>query len=351
MVEAFGRALDYGPGAPGRAVFYTGARGSGKTVMLNEAVAQARERGWLVVNETARQGLTDRIATVHVPRLEGELGAPAPKRRISSITAPLGAGAVAWQTSEPARVRGDLQTRLFDLADRLAEHETGLLITIDEIHKSVKEELRELFHVLQLANRESKDVAFASAGLPSAVHDLLNDDVLTFLRRAQRHLLGPVSREEASKAVQEPLMAAGVGINPQTARDAVDVTRGYPFLIQLVGYHLFETARDGSVTATTAALATREALAQLGQLVHEPALRDLSSADRMVLRAMAQDRGKPSRMADLVDRLSKPRSWVNNYRSRLIAAEVIEPAGRGLVRYTIPYLGDSLQREEPAEDW
>lgn len=50
LVEEFGESLDDGLGAPGRATFYTGARGTGKTVMLNEAVDQARQRGWLVVN-------------------------------------------------------------------------------------------------------------------------------------------------------------------------------------------------------------------------------------------------------------------------------------------------------------
>ena len=53
LIEQFAEALDNGPGAPGRATLYTGARGTGKTVMLNEAADVARQRGWLVVEETA----------------------------------------------------------------------------------------------------------------------------------------------------------------------------------------------------------------------------------------------------------------------------------------------------------
>ena len=56
-ILAFGDALDDGPGAPGRATLYTGVRGIGKTVMLNEAESQARQRGWVVVTETAVPGL------------------------------------------------------------------------------------------------------------------------------------------------------------------------------------------------------------------------------------------------------------------------------------------------------
>ncbi len=39
------------PGPSGRATLYTGARGSGKTVMLNAVEDRAKERGWLVNTE------------------------------------------------------------------------------------------------------------------------------------------------------------------------------------------------------------------------------------------------------------------------------------------------------------
>jgi|GEM_PF-5670845 len=39
------------PGPSGRATLYTGARGSGKTVMLNAVKDRAKERGWLVTTE------------------------------------------------------------------------------------------------------------------------------------------------------------------------------------------------------------------------------------------------------------------------------------------------------------
>ena len=43
LVSDFGDALDDGPGAPGRATIYTGARGVGKTVMLTGPLAGAAE--------------------------------------------------------------------------------------------------------------------------------------------------------------------------------------------------------------------------------------------------------------------------------------------------------------------
>ena len=50
---------------------------------------------------------------------------------------------------------------------------------------------------------------FVGAGLSSAVSDLLNDEVLTFLRRADRHHLGSVSSRDVARAIREPVTDAG----------------------------------------------------------------------------------------------------------------------------------------------
>ncbi len=45
LIEEFAEALEDGPGSAGRATLYTGARGCGKTVMLNAVEDRAKERG------------------------------------------------------------------------------------------------------------------------------------------------------------------------------------------------------------------------------------------------------------------------------------------------------------------
>src|SRR5947199_154398 len=85
--------------------------------------------------------------------------------------------------------------------DRLLdEHETGLLITLDEIHQIQIGELRELATTVQHAFRDERQLAFVGAGLASAVSDVVNDDVLTFLRRAERHSLSSVSSRDVERA-------------------------------------------------------------------------------------------------------------------------------------------------------
>lgn len=51
----------------------------------------------------------------------------------------------------------------------------------------------------------------------------------------------------------------------------------------------------------------------------------------------------PSNMSDIAERLRVDSNFASQYRLRLIAAELIEPAGHGKVDFTMPYLRDYLR--------
>lgn len=60
------------------------------------------------------------------------------------MTAPLNVGSVAWDTIEAHVVQGGLRNQIELLTDLLVEHDTGVLVTLDEIHQNQLEELREV---------------------------------------------------------------------------------------------------------------------------------------------------------------------------------------------------------------
>ena len=178
------------------------------------------------------------------------------------------------------------------LTDLLAEHRTGVLITLDEIHHNQIVELRELATTIQDAFREDRDVAFAGAGLAASVTDVVNDDVLTFLRRAERHPLGPVPRADVRRAFREPIEAAGRSVGDAALHIMVDGADGYPFLLQLVGAHTWRQHPDRrEITVDDATAGVAAARRRLAALIHEPALHGLSDMDRAFLHAMAHDSG------------------------------------------------------------
>lgn len=349
LLEDFTAALEDGPGAPGRVTLYTGARGTGKTVMLNEVEDLARQQGWRVISETATPGFAARLVSEHLPGLLREIDPEDTKTELTGISAPMGLGGASWQTTEPHQVVPALRTQITAACDLLAETGSGLLLTLDEVHHHQVAELRELASILQHLVREEREIMFAGAGLPSTVSTVLNDEVLTFLRRADRHSLGRVSLDEVAIAIQEPIGEASRKISDALARRAAEATNGYPFLIQLVGYHIWrQQPRHKHVSVADVNAGIIAARRRVGSLVHEPAIADLSDVARTFLLAMAQDDG-PSRMSDIAARLDVDRNYAGQYRLRLIATELIEPAGRGRVDFTMPYLRDYL-REHAALD-
>ena len=77
-------------------------------------------------------------------------------------------------------------------------------------------------------------------------------------------------------------------------------------------------------------------------MVIEAALATVSAKDQEFLKAMAQDESA-SRTADLATRLNAKKNTIGNYRARLIDAGLIEPAGYGLVDFTLPGLREYLR--------
>lgn len=328
-------------GGSALATLVTGARGSGKTVLLNAFEDVARSQGWIVFSEAATPGLIDRLITDRLIPLLDELDGDGPYE-LRSLSG-MGFGA-SWERGD----RTDGQTRpgfrplLETITDRLAEQGVGLMVSVDEVHRSAIDDLRELTTAVQHGFREERPLALVAAGLPSAVADLLNDDVLTFLRRAHRVELGPVSPDDVALGLARPLDDAGRKITTNALRRAVTATEGYPFMIQLVGDELYRSTPDVVIDVGAADVAIPAAARRLGRLVHETALADLSVIDRSFLVAMAHD-DSASRMGDIATRLGVDANYASQYRLRLLASGVIRSAGHGLVDFELPYLRDYLQ--------
>lgn len=349
-LDDFREGLRGGPGSPERATLVTGLRGTGKTVMLNAYEDIAGTEGWLVISETATPNLIDRITHEHLPKLLRDTDPRQTESRVTGVSLPGGFGANRGVT-ERHTPRPGLRSQLTQLADLLGERGSGVLITVDEVHRKGLHDLRELGTSIQHAFRERRNVAFAGAGLPSAVEDLLSDEVSTFLRRADRRHLRTVSPSQVAAALAVPIREADRDITPEALQTAVAGTGGYPFMIQLVGLHAWRAAGDNTVIdVDQARRGVDQARRKVGQLVHASALTDLSGVDRSFLAAMAYDDG-PSRMADIADRLGVDAAYAGQYRRRLIAAEVIEPRGYGLVEFTLPGLRDYLREQAVDSPW
>lgn len=129
-----------------------------------------------------------------------------PKRQITGATAPMvfgiGGGGMTFAPGSPDSIQ--LRAELTELLDAVDTHEAGVIITIDEVHHGARADLRDLAATYQHLVTEGRNVSLVMAGLPSSISSLLNDDVLTFLRRATPVDLTDVALDDVSDAFRSP---------------------------------------------------------------------------------------------------------------------------------------------------
>lgn len=342
LLQDFDVALDEGPGSPLRSLLVSGARGMGKTVMLNELEDIARTRGWLVLRLPEGDRMLEELEVSTVPALLAEHDDRAVRRRLTG--GGVGAvGSVSTSVEDRYPVRHSLARLLERLSDVLAEHETGLLFTLDEVQAATPDVVGEFAGTYQHLVRDDREVAFVAAGLPTGIDALLRQAGTTFLRRAERVHLLALTDEEVATAARATVEDTGRTL-PDDARDRfVEVVHGYPYLLQLVGYHAWrvDPAR-AEVSLEDVDRTLPVVVERMGRLVHAPALGGLAERQRGYLRAMAVD-DRPASTREVARRMGVSMSEQNVYRSRLIDRELVVPAGHGYVDFALPYLREHLR--------
>lgn len=337
VIDDFTDGLTEGPGAPGRLMRISGPRGSGKTVLLTELGDIAKDKGWVVVDETAGKGLVDRITE----RLARQL----PEANASMD---IDLGFVKAHAGVSSGTGGaDIRTVLDEAAGRIGKK--GVLVTVDEVQDADKGEMAAISQAVQHLIREKKDVAFVFAGLTMGVADFINGEAMTFLRRAKAEQLKSIPDDDVAEAFEKTFGDSGMPIAGNALSDAVTATGGYAYMVQLVGYNVWKVARrhfgeSPAVTTEDVREGAEMAMGDYVEAVIEPALSRLSKRAMSYLVEMSGSDG-PSSTGCVAKSLGVPAQSLSSVRASLIAKQVIEPTeARGYVDFAIPwmrkYVGD-----------
>ena len=330
------------PGHPNRATFFSGQRGMGKTVLLLELAERCKEAGFIVVRVVAGETMLDDI--IEGIQLAGERISGDKKNPIKSISAGAFGFSVGLTFTDDIQKNFGFSTKLSLLCEVLSKHKKGVLFLIDEIRSSTPE-MRTFATTYQHLVGEGMNVAVAIAGLPNAISSVLNDKILTFLNRAHKVDLNPLQIADVSACYARAFSDFDIEYDAKTIDTASYATDGYPYLFQLVGYHMLKFLEgERALTETAVDLAIINSKRALVSDVLLPCLNPLSAEDKRFLKAMAKDNTE-SKVSDLRDRLQVGKSHTQIYRRRLIDAGLIHSSSRGILAYSIPYLGDYLRAD------
>jgi hypothetical protein len=343
LVEDVIEGLENAVGDPNRATIFTGPRGSGKTVLLRKIEEEARKIGWISVSVMSIQGMLEEIIE-QVYRKAGEFLEIKSDSKLTSVTV---GGIGISRTIEPSQ-KGSWRIRMDKVLDELDANKIGLLITVDELDPKL-DELISLIANFQLFKGEQREVALIMAGLPNNVYQLFQDKSISFLRRAFHKKIGPIRTSDVKRSIQQTIEMSERHITAQALEDAASATDGYPFLIQLIGYHVWRQSAKKEIDIEDVVLGIAVAREDMEEMILDSTLRGLSEHDIEFLIAMSQDDGN-SKISDIARRMGTTAKYAGQYRLRLIDQGIISSAGRGSLTVVIPMLKELIRNRYEASD-
>jgi hypothetical protein len=301
ILGAFDLALKSGPRNPRFVGALIGERGIGKTVLLNEMGEKAKQLGWPVV---ARQ-ITPNESFL-VPLLYDLLGEAGSKRsqlvrrlRELDVELTMGVDAKVAKIGATTRRSAPKKSELSDLAkqaiievgEKAQRSKRGVLITVDEMHELDKyDELAAFASALQqVVMKSSLPVSVQFAGLPTLRSVLKNAG--TYLERLSFVEVGSLGKDATKVAFLLPAQERGVIIEATALSQMTEAADGYPYLVQLIGYHTWLAKGDDKKIESEAARIGIAAAQQQMEGLFLERWNSLSNLERSMVAVIAREGG------------------------------------------------------------
>lgn len=341
-------------------LIFTGLRGVGKTVLLNEFEVACEAAGWpgetrelaegsriaSVVARSARKALVEMSAT----KRAGE----AVRRALGVLKAfSLTVGDVTFSIDVEAldgvADSGDLAEDLRDLMVEVGRAAkaggTGFALILDEMQNLSKGDMEALIVGLHRAKQKNLPVALVGGGLPLLPE--LTGEAKSYAERGfEFRALGALDRLAAAAALVEPVREAGVTWRDGAVERVVDLTKGYPYFLQEYGRTIWRVGSGQSIGSREVEAAEPVAREYLDQNFFSQRIGKLPSAERSYVSAIAGCGDGPQRTADVARALGKDPASVSSLRDRLLKAGLIYTPHRGVVDFTVPLCADYIRRTD-----
>ncbi|MFJ4166847.1 ATP-binding protein [Microbacterium sp. NPDC089698] len=349
-----------------QSMIIVGLRGVGKTVLLTEFREIAQAEHWEIIEFEAIKHDDMRFRQTFAGLLKSALLRLSPrvrwtevgKRAAAVITSfglsvdQQGAWSLSWDV-EPAEGFADHGELAMDLSDALVavgeaakERERGVAILVDEVQFLTQAQLEALIQAIHKTVQRKLPVTFVGAGLPQ-IAELAGDAKSYAERLFQFPAIDSLNEDDARLAIVEPAQSEDVDWNEDAVDLAIDITRGYPYFIQELGFQVWEIAEQSPITRPDVEAAREAYESKLDGSFFRVRLDRATPLQTAYMRAMAQ-LGPGPQKADAVARLLKRGSTqVGPTRAELIDMGLLYTSDHGYAAFTVPDFDKFMLRAVP----
>ncbi|WP_341941091.1 ATP-binding protein [Microbacterium sp. LWH10-1.2] len=350
-----------------QSMIITGLRGVGKTVLLNEFGDIARVESWEVLELEASKHDDARFRQTMASLLKAALLRLSPRvkwteraRKAAAVVTSFalsvdqqGTWSLAWdvEPEEGFADHGDLGMDLTDvlvaIGEIAKERERGVAILIDEVQFLSARQLEALIQAIHKTVQRKLPVTFVGAGLPQ-IAELAGDAKSYAERLFQFPKIDSLGDDDAAEALTEPAMAEGVVYEPDAVALAVEITKGYPFFIQELGYQVWEIAERSPITAEDVEIAREGYEAKLDSSFFRVRLDRATPLQTAYMRAMAELGPDAQKAADVARIMGRESTQLGPTRAELIDMGLLYTPEHGYAAFTVPDFDKFMLRAVPS---
>jgi hypothetical protein len=351
-------------GRAAQSVILYGLRGVGKTVLLNQMRLSAEQLGMTTIPIECPEGRS--LPAILAPALRAALlkldrmraagaGVSSALRALASFVKLKASYAdievAIGVDAEPGIAdSGDLSIDLFDLMKTIGEtarnHDTAVVLFIDELQYVPEPQLAALISALHRLNPHQLPVTVVGAGLPQLLSRM--GEAKSYAERLFVFTpIGPLPREAAYAALREPITHEDEIIADPALAEIFAATEGYPYFLQEWGKQSWDIALSSPITKHDAVLAGEAAVAQLDASFFRVRFDQLTPSEKRYIRAMAELGQGPHRSGDIAQQLGVKVTSVGPTRNALIRKGMIYSPNHGDTAFTVPMFDAFMRRIMP----
>jgi hypothetical protein len=362
------RRLDRG--RTNQSMIVTGLRGVGKTVLLGEFRQIAEEFKWKVLELEASKHDDSHFRQTVYSQLRTALFQISPKAKWGdkakkaaqvlqsfslSIDPESGAPTLSLDVS-PAEGFADHGNLTLDMTDVLVaigeaakDHGTGLVMLFDEVQFLSQSQLEAVIQAIHKSVQRKLPVTFVGAGLPQIAE--LAGDAKSYAERLFKFpKISSLDKADAGKALAEPAHLEGVKFDEDALDRAFELTEGYPYFVQELGYQVWAVAEGNVITLEDVEDAKDAYEAKLDSSFFRVRLDRATQLQIAYMRAMAQLGPESQKAADVAAVMGRESTQLAPTRSELINMGLLYTPSHGYAGFTVPHFDRFMLRAVPQLD-
>ncbi len=356
-------------GNPAKSVLMVGLRGVGKTVLLDKMRQDAETSGVYTLKLEAPEDrslpalLAPQLRLVLIKLSAVESAKAYATRGLRALAGFAKALKVKFNDIEVGidlepevgladngDLEGDLAVLLEQVGLAAQSAKTAVVMFIDELQYVKEPQFAALITALHRCAQARLPVTLIGAGLPQLLARA--GEAKSYSERLFDYpMVGPLSREDAQRAITRPAQAHGVTFLPEAIDEIYKDTQGYPYFLQMWSKYSWDVAQESPIGRADVLRARALTEADLDESFFKTRFERCTPSERRYLRAMASLGAGPHRSGDIAAALGRSINALGMVRSSLINKGMVWSPSHGDTAFTVPLFDQFMIRVMPGDRW